>query len=276
MSINKGKLPGLIAVATLMVFSTPAVATWSIVAVDPATGEVGLAAATCNSQIQFIAEVVPGGGVVAAQAATSFKGRNAAKAWIAEGVAADEILRRLSRPDFYSWFFNKKFPDLQYGVATSGENPAAGFVGGNNLVDWSGGQAGGKAWSIQGNTLRGESVITSVAAAVAPREDGDCHLTLGERLLRGMEAGRSAGGDKRCPENAPVQSAILLIAGPDDGDTAALNLVAPRKISFLRAIWHSIFGYTPSPGAKEPIAHLRDKFVAAGGQSCRSAPGTTK
>ena len=36
-------------------------------AVDSETGEVGLAAATCNPGIQFIAGVVPGSGVVAAQ-----------------------------------------------------------------------------------------------------------------------------------------------------------------------------------------------------------------
>lgn len=274
MSTSKGKLPGLIVLATLLVVSTPALATWSIVAVDPETGEVGLAAATCNSQIQFIAEAVPGRGVVAAQAATSFKGRDAAKAWMAEGVAADEILRRLSNPEFYSWFFNTKFPDLQYGVATSGENPAAGFTGGDSLVDWAGGTSDGKSWSVQGNMLRGEDVIISAAAGVAPLDDGECHLTLGERLLRGMEAGRGAGGDKRCPKDAPVQSAILLIAGPDDEAEAALNLVAPRRISFLRAIWHSIFGYTPKPGAKEPIAHLREKYVAAGGKSCRSGLDT--
>ena len=61
-----------------LMFALPqyAAATWSIVAVDPYTGEVGLAAATCNPGINFIAAVVPGKGVVAAQAETSLRGRD--------------------------------------------------------------------------------------------------------------------------------------------------------------------------------------------------------
>lgn len=65
-------------IATILsaLLSSQVAATWSIDAVD--TGEVGMAAATCNSSIQFIAAAVPGEGVVAAQAETSFKDRDVA------------------------------------------------------------------------------------------------------------------------------------------------------------------------------------------------------
>jgi uncharacterized Ntn-hydrolase superfamily protein len=86
----------------LSAISFHAHATWSIVAVDPETREVGLAAATCNPGIQFIAAAVPGAGVVVAQAETSFKGRDQADDWMAEGIGAEIILHRLSNPAFYS------------------------------------------------------------------------------------------------------------------------------------------------------------------------------
>lgn len=247
-------------------------ATWSIVAVDPETREVGLVAATCNSAIQFIAEVVPGAGVVAAQAETSFKGRDRARDWMTEGVGAEEVLKRLNDPALYDGWFGSKFPDLQYGVATldtaANEKPAAGFVGGDNLVPWSGGKAG-ETWSVQGNTLRGKATISAAAAAFEIEENDTCRFTLGERLLRALEAGRDAGGDKRCPVATPAQSAILLLAKPEDGKDPSFHLVAPRKISLARATWRMVMGWEPDPDAKEPVAHLREKFVKAGGQTCR-------
>lgn len=260
----------VIALSTLL--TVQASATWSIVAIDTETGEVGMAAATCNSSIQFIAGAVPGKGVVAAQAETSFKGRDAALAWIDEGMAADEVLRRLSDPDFYSMFYNKKFPELQYGVATLGVAPSAGFIGGDTLVPWSGGIAEDTehaAWTVQGNTLRGPEVITAAAAAMEPRMENACRLTLAERLLRALEAGRDAGGDKRCTTDKPAQSAILLIARLTDAGDTETRLVAPRSISFARSIWHFLFGYEPEPGAMEPVAQLRQKWANADGQSCR-------
>lgn len=246
-------------------------ATWSIVAVDPETRQVGLVAATCNSAIQFIAEAAPGAGVVAAQAETSFKGRDKARDWMTEGAGADEVLKRLSDPALYDGWFGSKFPDLQYGVATLGGangKPAAGFVGGDNLVSWSGGKAG-ETWSVQGNTLRGETTIAAAAAAFEIEADDTCRFTLAERLLRALEAGRDAGGDKRCPVGAPAQSAILLLAKSDDGENPAFHLVAPRKISLARATWRMLMGREPGPDAREPVAHLREKYVKAGGGSCR-------
>jgi uncharacterized Ntn-hydrolase superfamily protein len=158
-------------------------ATWSIVAVDPETHEVGLAAASCNPGIQFIAAVAPGAGVVVAQAETSFKGRDQAGDWMAEGVGAEKVLQRLSNPAFYSGWFNAKFPDLQYGVATLTEGSQAGYTGGDNLIPWFGGKSGA-AYSVQGNTLRGEDVIADAARAFEKRVKGPCRLTLAERLLR--------------------------------------------------------------------------------------------
>src|SRR5262245_9538266 len=76
-------------------------ATFTIVAVDPPTGEVGFAGATCGIGITFVQAVVPGRGVVAAQADTSFIGREHARKWIARGETAGAVLARLADPNLY-------------------------------------------------------------------------------------------------------------------------------------------------------------------------------
>ena len=243
---------------------TPVNATWSIVAVDPETGEVGLAAATCNSGVQFIAGVAPGAGIVAAQAATSFKGRNAAREWMEEGVRADEILKRLSNPDFYDGWFDSEYPDLQYGVATLTNGPQAGYVGGDAIWPWSGGVAG-KNYSVQGNTLRGEEVVEATAAAFEFNDDTLCAPALGERLLRALEAGRDAGGDNRCPLEWPAYSAILIVADTEN----ELRLVAPQEIGIFQTIYYQLDPYSPDEDSIEPVRHLRQKYELAGGKQCQ-------
>ena len=49
-----------------------AAATWSIVAIDPATREVGIAGASCIAGAQEIAGLAPGRGAIAAQAMANF------------------------------------------------------------------------------------------------------------------------------------------------------------------------------------------------------------
>ena len=223
-------------------------ATWSIVAVDPESGEAGLAAATCGLGVHFIAAALPGAGVVAAQAATSFKGRDQAREWMEEGVGAEEILERLSSPSFYNGWFDTDFSELQYGVATLSGYPEAGHISGNNLIPWSGGVTG-MNFSVQGNTLRGENVVTAAASAFEEHEEGACHLAIGERLLRALEAGRDAGGDSRCPAEEPAHSAILLVVSTPDHDENrlenTLRIITPMEIGFARGIYHSLFPYEP-------------------------------
>jgi uncharacterized Ntn-hydrolase superfamily protein len=272
---NKCKRPQRLACLWLtfgFVLVFPAHATWSIVAVDPETGEAGLAAATCGLGISFIAEAVPGAGVVAAQASTSFKGRDQARAWLADGLAASEILARLSNPAFYDGWFDRSFADLQYGVAALSGIPRAGFTGGDDLVPWAGGTSGTN-YSVQGNTLRGETVITAAANAFESYEQDTCRPSLGVQLLRALEAGRDAGGDRRCPANAPAQSAILYIVGTSgtgrDQAATTLRIVTPMEIGIARGIYYSIFPYEPAENSVEPVQQLREKYLAAGGRNCQ-------
>ena len=249
-------------------FLSIAGATWSIVAVDPETGEAGLAAATCGLGINFIAESVPGAGVVAAQAATSFKGRDHAKEWMIEGIGAQEILRRLGDDDFYDGWFDADFADLQYGVATLHGVPQAGFVAGDQLPSWFGGIAG-KDFSVQGNTLRGEQVVQAAANSFQVLDIDGCRRSLGERLLRALEAGRDAGGDARCAINRPAQSAMLLIVRNTGTLASTLRLVTPFEVGLVRGIYHSVIPFEPGKGNPGPIQQLRNQFEATGSVQCK-------
>ena len=129
---------------------------------------------------------------------------------------------------------------------------------------------------MQGNTLRSSDVVEAAAAAMRLHRDHECRLSLSERLMRALEAGRDAGGDKRCPIDAPAYSAILFIARPEDSGSTTTRLIAPRPVSLWQAGWHIIFGYEPAPGAAEPVSHLRQKWHEAGEQACLSQNDTPR
>lgn len=80
-------------------------------------------------------------------------------------------------------------------------------------------------FSVAGNMLAGPQVLDAMAAAFA-----DEALELPERLVRALEAGQAAGGDKR-----GKQSAALLVWSPD-----------PRPYHNLRVDDHA-----------DPVAELR-------------------
>ncbi len=65
--------------------AAPASATWSIVAVDPETREVGIAGASCIGGVEIIGGLVPGRGAVAAQASANLAGRDLAMDRLAAG-----------------------------------------------------------------------------------------------------------------------------------------------------------------------------------------------
>jgi MYXO-CTERM domain-containing protein len=219
----------------LAAWAPPAGATWSLVAVDPATGEVGAAAATCGKMVWFIAEVVPGRGAVVAQADTLLDGRDLGAEGLAAGLTPAEILDELTDPAF-----DPAFETRQYGVAAlSGE--AAAFTGAETEdVAIS---MGDGSLTVQGNLLTGAAVVEDSFAAFQDAEG----LPMEERLMRGLEAGAAQGGDSRCPPERAAKSAFITVA-TEDGE--------------LRT-WRDR-GYGP------PIEGLRAELDGSG---CASAPG---
>lgn len=170
----------------------PPVATFSIVAVDRDTGEIGVAV---QSRIVGVGAVVPwaraGVGAIATQAWANVRYGPVGLAILELGSTPQQAIEMLTRAD-------PRRASRQVGIVDASGDSAT-FTG-RECQDWAGGQKG-DGYAVQGNILAGEGVVTAMAEAFEA-SDG----VLAERLLAALDAGQAAGGDKR-----GKQSAVLLV-----------------------------------------------------------------
>jgi uncharacterized Ntn-hydrolase superfamily protein len=67
-------------------------ATWSLIVIDPTTGEIGIAGASCTSDCSGIGSILPGKGAIIVQAMSSANAHDVGRRLIREGYSLDEIL----------------------------------------------------------------------------------------------------------------------------------------------------------------------------------------
>lgn len=170
----------------------PPFATFSIIARDPATGELGIAV---QSRVIAVGATVPyakaGVGVIATQAWANPTYGPEGLRLLEEGRSPDEVVKLLIGKD-------GERSERQLGVLAA-DGRVASFTG-EDCYDWAGARSG-KDYTVQGNLLAGEAVVQAMAETFASSE-GD----LATRLIDALQAGQRAGGDKR-----GMQSAALLI-----------------------------------------------------------------
>jgi len=177
----------------------PVVATFSIVAYDPETHDLGVAV---QSRFLAVGAVVPwakaGVGAIATQAYvnTSY-GPNGLKL-LESGLSVQETLDKLIQAD------NDR-ASRQVGIIDAKGNAAA--YTGSETHAWSGHHVVGKNYTTQGNILAGEEVILEMGRAFEGTEGA-----LAEKLIAALEAGQEAGGDTR-----GQQSAALLVVRENGG-----------------------------------------------------------
>jgi uncharacterized Ntn-hydrolase superfamily protein len=191
----------LVAIVAAAITPLPALATWSVVAVDLKTGRLVLATATCVSQTLFSGTrfgglmdiqgvVVPGYGVAAAQSASDPTRRNQAliEQELRKGTHPSVILQMLMA--------DSSIQRRQFGIIDI-KGRFAGFTGAGNTPAalYVQGQVPGTDihYSVQGNTLRGTSVIQNAVRALEAARG-----TITDRVMAAMEAAEAAGGDSRC------------------------------------------------------------------------------
>jgi uncharacterized Ntn-hydrolase superfamily protein len=172
--------------------------TFSIVAADPKSGDLGVAVA---SKFPAVGAVVPfargGVGAVATQAwANTDFGPDGIKL-MRNGTPARQALDRLVLGD-------KGRRKRQVGMVDS-RGRAATFTG-DECLPWAGGRTG-LGFACQGNILVGEQVVAAMADAFA-RSTGE----LVDRLIATLVAGDVVGGDRR-----GRQSAALLVVREGGG-----------------------------------------------------------
>lgn len=178
----------------------PRLATFSICARCSRTGQLGVAIATRFLAVGALAPKARAGvGALSTQAFVNpYHGL-----WTMEGLTAglsaqEAIEASLARDPR---------PDLRQVLAVDAQGRAAAHTG-ENCDTWRGHRVGPN-FAAAGNMLAGPAVVDAMAEAFTATEGQD--LPLAERLLRCIEAGEAAGGDKR-----GKQSAALLVVDTED------------------------------------------------------------
>ena len=180
--------------------------TFSIVAIDPATGESGVAVTTRNPCVgNAVPWVRPGVGAVATQGGTRLEYGHDVLALMAEGVPAQEALDRVVRADEGRERRQVGVIDMQ---GRSAQWTGAGQFGEEAQGDWVA-ERSGPTYAVQGNSLVSQEVVYAVARTFAASEDSPRHLA--DRLIEALYSGQVLGGDGRHGE---TQSEAVLVADP--------------------------------------------------------------
>jgi uncharacterized Ntn-hydrolase superfamily protein len=183
-------LPLLMLAAAPAAPPAPLVHTYSIVARDSASGEMGVAV---QSHYFSVGPVVPwaeaGVGAVATQSLVLVDYGPNGLDLMRGGMSATQALDSLLRADANNQGRQVAMVDAHGGVAA---------YTGPKCIAFAGNQGGGQ-FSCQANLMANADVWPAMAAAFANAR-GD----LGERLLQALEAGEKAGGDIRGRQSAAI------------------------------------------------------------------------
>jgi len=226
--------------------------TWSIIAKDNATGQIGIAVATKFFAVGArVPHIAPEIGAIATQALVNpYYGIDGLKL-LREGRDPNDVLETLIAGD--SGHASRQLHVLD------AKGRIAAYTG-KDCVDWCG-HLKGDGFSIAGNMLAGGRVLDDTAEAYRANAD----LPFARRLIAAMRAGEEAGGDKR-----GRQSAALLIYGTEewsdldlrvDDHTDPLGELA-RLETVSRERWVHFRKYLPS--RKNPAGVTDRAIIDAG------------
>jgi uncharacterized Ntn-hydrolase superfamily protein len=180
-------------------------------------------------------------------------------ALLRDGLAADEVVARLTSSD-------DDRDHRQLGVV-DGQGRAATFTGAACL-EWAGGVTG-DGFAAQGNILVSAATVDAIASAFA----SSVGRPLAERLLAALDAGQATGGDRR-----GQQSAALLVVERDGGYAALSDVLVDLRVDDharpveelrrLHGIHDLLFGKTPASdwiGVDGDLAtELRERLARLG------------
>ena len=190
--------------------------TYSIVAYDSATGDLGVAV---QSKFPNVGGIVPWGragiGAVATQSLGNTAYGERGLDLIAQGASAEEALRIVMRTD-------TMLQDRQVGMVDA-RGSSASFTG-TRTFDWAGGRVGsnghpggrlggkgevivGRGYAAQANIMVSDQTVKNLAETFEKTPG-----TLADRLMAALKAGQAGGGDKR-----GMQSAALLVVRKNGG-----------------------------------------------------------
>ena len=218
------KFGSILCFLILLVSGLHAQHTFSIVAVDSLTGEIGSAGATCGDTVVWpgtpgayiISDVLPGVGAIHTQARWDRENQLSARNRMLSGDSPDEIIDWLVKRDIGGTPSQR-----QYGIVDlrDGRPRSAGYTGvdcfdyKNHLL--------GPNYAIQGNILLGQQILDSMKARFL-RTEG----SLADKLMAALQGANVVGADSRCSSDGVSSlSAFLRVARSDDrADSLTLDI----------------------------------------------------
>jgi uncharacterized Ntn-hydrolase superfamily protein len=210
----------------------PQYSTFSLCAIDPATGQSGAAVTT---RVPFVGRAVPhvraGVGAVCTQASTMVEYGPRGLDLMAKGVEPKAVLEQMLADD-------QQRESRQVGLIDMKGRSAA--HSGKNNGNWAGSRQG-KNYTVQANIMVGPEVVEAVAASFEATDGTG--MSLAERMILAMDAGQAKGGDRRWGN---LQSAAIKIADPNNpgrgGDNIALAIEVgehPEPVGEMKRIYYT-------------------------------------
>jgi uncharacterized Ntn-hydrolase superfamily protein len=217
--------PCLAQVAPAAPAADPWFSTFSIIAFDPATSELGVGvqsrAFAAGAAVPF---AKPGVGAVATQAAANRTYGPKAIALLEQGLSPAEVVKKITDDD--------PGRDTRQVAVIDVKGRSAVYTG-KHVIDrnndpndpvhfgaWAG-HVTGHNFSVQGNTLASEAVVTAMADAYEHAAG-----SMAERLMAALDAGQSKGGDVR-----GMQSAGILVVRPiPPGSTSTVERIVDIRV----------------------------------------------
>jgi len=186
---------------------TPLFHTYSIVARDPDTGQLGVAVQTHQMCVGAIVPwLEPGMGALATQASANISFGPIGLAMLREGIDAPHVVEALVASD--------PGADRRQLAVVDAEGRAAAWTG-ENCIAYARHHVGA-GYSVQANMMERDTVVPAMAEAYEAAQ-GD----LAARMLAALHAAQGEGGDIR-----GMQSAALTIVSGD-----------PQALGFRRAVY---------------------------------------
>ncbi len=240
-------------------------ATFSIVAVDTTTGEVGSAGGSCIAGSIIISDIHPGVGVIHTQSYYLPANQNYASSLMDLGYAPSEIILLLEENDIqnnpgirqygivdlyvennYGMLYEDECDEI-YGAIWEGElgsgelaecidqtsSRSASFTG-NNCLNWKG-HINGVNYAIQGNILLNEDILLGMESSFL-----NTNGSLDQKLMAALQGAKVPGADTRCmDEGISTLSAFIRVAKPDDNEEYFIDLNVNSVITYFNqtGIW---------------------------------------
>jgi uncharacterized Ntn-hydrolase superfamily protein len=214
--------------------------TFSIVAIDPATGESGVIVTTRRPCVgNAVPWVRPGVGAVATQGGTRLEYGNDLLDLLEQGVAPQAAMDQVVEADDGRERRQVGVIDMQGRTAQwTGSGQYGAEAQGDHVHERT-----GATYAVQGNSLITPRVVDVVAEAMEASEGSHRHLA--DRMIEALYAGQQLGGDGR---HGDSQSAAVLVADPrpgasrrPDGVTVDINVCeSPEPVREVRRIYDAV------------------------------------